>query len=380
MLNTFIAYILRFHKHFIAASVIATVALFFWFAKIKIAATHEGYFPPKGDPEYEYFQKAIKTFGSNYYVIIAINGNGSVFSYPMLEKIGKLTSKYEKLPTVKNVASLTSAVIIKSRHDEILLKDISDSIPSTEAGIQKFREDILGNPLYESNLVSKDEHSTIIYVAIDENAPREASRKTIDQIRQIAAAEFGAETIYITGEAMFDSLCYQKTWDDIRIFVPLIILLIALIVYLNFRNVWCVILSIAYIIIALEWTYSIMSISNVSISLLTASFLPVVAVVGISNSVHFFTEYFRWRSQEKEPRQAVKETLQDVLLPIWLKLLTTAIGFSSLALVNVEAIKRMGVFLTVGVVSILLLITFFIPSIIILFTPKLSVEKQAELI
>jgi len=378
MLNKFIAYIFRYHKLFVAISVIATAIFSFWLVKIKIGATSEGTFPSKGDPEYKYFQKTVDTFGNDYFEAIAVKSSGSVFSYPVLGKIKRLTSEFEQLPGVDRVDSLTNAILITSRHDEISLKDISGDIPSSEAELKKFHDDVTSNPLYERNLVSPDEHATILYVVVDVNAPFEVRLKTVEQIRKIALAASGPEEIYITGEVEFDSLYYKMTWRDISMFLPLTLILIAVVIYANFRRSWCVLLSVLFVSMAIQWTFSTMAMIHVSATLLTATIMPVIAVVGVSNAVHFFTEYFRWRSKKEGPRRAVEKTLQDVLLPIWLKLTTTAIGFVSIAPVNIEAIKRVGTFLTIGVIAVLLLTTFFLPSAIILFSPKADARRAVS--
>ena len=377
MLDKLISFIIRFHRWLFVFTLVVTAVLAFWFLKVRVATTTEGNFPPKDDPERIYYQRTIDTFGNDYSLIVVIS-HDDIFSYSTLNKIRQLTSEFERLPRVDRVESLTNAVIVKSQHDEIYLNDISEKVPTDTREIKRFRKDILENPIYERNLISKDERATIIHIVIDWSEPFEVARESMARIEKIAKSAEGPEKISITGLAQLDYAVYKSIFQDLKRFLPLTMVLIAIVMFLNFRSIWCVIISIIFIFMGVEWTYSFMSISNEPISYMATTLTPVLAVVGLSNAVHLFTEYFRRVSEKRDIYETVRNMLRDVLLPIWLKLVTTAIGFASLTLVNIDVIKKIGIFLTIGTLAVLFLTTFFIPPVLILFHPKRRTKIEVQ--
>jgi len=374
MIEKTIKFILHYHRGLIVATLLLTAILAFWFVRIEIGAAYSGIFPPKDDPERAFFHRTRDEFGSEHVLYIVIR-HDSIFSFPTLSKIENLTSRISEHLAVDRVLGLTNANVIKAKDDEIYLQNIMGKVPSTEREIEQFEKDIFQNPIYVGNLVSEDGKTTVISVFLDTTYPREVVMRTIEQIQGLAQSASGPEEMYFAGGPTIRSSIFKMLASDLSNYVPLTLLMIAVIMLINFRNWWCTVVPLIFAFIAIVWTYAFMALFKVQIFILTAIIPPVITALGISYSIHLFTEYFRQRTLENNSKRIVERTLRNILLAIWLSIITTASGFACLFMVGIVAIRQFSIFLAIGVLSLLLLITFFIPSILVYIRPKLGINR-----
>jgi len=334
-------------------------------------------YPPHGDPERIFLDRTYEDFGSDKLLVIAITSN-DLFSYPTLKKIDKLTNDIEKIHTVDWVLSITNAMLIKSGKDEITLKNISGKIPQTEWEINKFKDEIISNPIYFNNLISKDLKTTIISVAYDINYPNEETDLAVEKTKKLAMEAAGPDEINISGVAAIAPAMMEMLISDLKTYMPMTALIIAVILFINFRSIKFVLLSLSAISMAILITYSIMSLTRVPIFLLTAALPPIIAAQGITYFIHFFSEYSRQVRIEKDSKRIIKQTLRYVMLSIWLSMLTTVIGFISISPVNITTIREMGIFLSIGILALFVLLIFFVAPILMWYHPPVRSLKKLD--
>ncbi len=361
MINLLVTFIIRHNKWLLAATAVMVVTFSPAFAHIHIGRSYVGFFPPKSDPEHIFLDRVGQEFGGDNDAIIAIV-HDSIFAAETLERIRTVTQEIEQLPAVQTVLSLTNANIIKSEHDELYFRNISEHMPTSREEVVQFRQDIMDNPLYVDSLISRDGETTLIIAAVERDGPQEILTSSIQRIRSLAAEWHGPEEAYADGIASLSTEIFEMVSSDLKIYLPLTLVFVVGILFIVFRSGWSVLLPLLSIVIAIVCTYSIMAMVDIRISALTAMLPPIIAALGISYSIHLFAGYFRQKSMESDSRGAMEKTLKNILLAIWLSAITTAIGFASLTLVNVTAVRQLGFFLVSGVMFVLLLITFFVPA------------------
>lgn len=372
MIEKIINFIIDHPKKIIIAICLFSIVVSIFLAKLQIGTSLETVYPPKGDPDRVFLEKTYKDFGSDCFLAIAVTAD-NVFSAPTLKKIKELTSKIEKISSVERVFSLSNANIIKSEKDEIYLHSMPDDVFESNEAIQKFKNDILENPLYRQNLVSKDLTTTVISVFYDANAPKKVAALDTEEM---AKAEAGPEGIYVAGPVAISSAMFGMLSKDLKTYLPFSFFIIVIILFIVFRNLRVALLSLVSIGVSVICTYAIMAMAKVPIFLLTATIPPIIAAQGVSYCVHLFSEYFKQRSSEEDQKRAVKQTLRYTLLAIWLSAFTTSIGFVSISPVNVVAVRQMGIFLSIGVAILFFLVAFLIPSVLVALFPKLHGRNE----
>jgi len=375
MIDRLITFILNRRGWLIAAIVLIIILLVPGFTRVEIGSTYAQVFPPKSDPERIFLDSVYDDFGNDNNIIIAIT-HDDVFSISTLKKIQGLTEQLEDLPAVEYVKSLTNANIIKSDNGELHLQNISDEIPTTEAAVEQFRKDILGNSLYANNLVSGDNKTTIVNAIIDLSYPDEEVRFAVEEAQRLARLVEGPEQIHVVGQQAMSYEIFRLMSSDLVTYLPFSLLIIGVILLLNFRSGWIVLMTLVAVAVALMSTYSIMAMLDIPIFILTAALPPIITALGVSYAIHLFTMYSRQRVDVAPRGQVLKKTLRHILLAILLSAVTTAIGFASLMLVNIVAIRRMGAFLTVGLLFMISMVAFFIPPLLMYVFPRVRQRRH----
>ena len=377
LIERVIKIIVRYHVAFLAGTLLLTALLFFLFIRVEIGSSLIGLMPSKGQAERDFLERIQEELGSDYFLIIAIT-HDDIFTVPTLNKIQTLTSRIGEHPVVDRVLSLSTATITKSKGDNLYVQNILNKTPTTMHEIAQFREDVLDNPIYSGNLVTEDGKTTLVSVFFNKDHSEDVLRETIDWVQSQALSEVGPEEIHIHGLPAVTSSIYKMLISDLSTYIPLTIIIVSIILFINFRNWWCVLISLFFISISVVWTYASMALLKIPIYILTAFIPLVIAALGVSYGVYMFTEYLRQEAIDGNSRKTVGHTIRNILLAIWLSIITTATGFASLSLVNVVSIRELSVFLVIGTVTLLFLITFFVPSLLIHIHPRLQADTIAE--
>src|SRR5262245_55604572 len=101
--------------------------------------------------------------------------------------------------------------------------------------------------------------------------------------------------------------------------------------------------------------------------------------IGIANSIHIISRYY----QELEPGRSrsgvVRVTMDDLGLPVFVAAMRTVIGFATLCLSSIPAIRDFGVFSVLGITAIFVLTALFIPAaLVVLPTPRRGLHHRTR--
>ncbi len=156
---------------------------------------------------------------------------------------------------------------------------------------------------------------------------------------------------------------------------------ITLLVYLlSFASLRAVVLPLATICISLLWTFGLMSLAGVPLSMASLMLPPLIFALGSSYSIHLLHRYFstaRVRDREPAPNGApaaratralrgveVARATSGVSQTIVLAALTTAAGFASLLLSGMQRLREFGLFAALGIVICALVTMLLYPAVL----------------
>jgi predicted RND superfamily exporter protein len=131
---------------------------------------------------------------------------------------------------------------------------------------------------------------------------------------------------------------------DIRMLVPLVILVVLSVLLLSFRRGIAIVLPLVTVLIATIWSVGAMPLVGVKMSVLS-TVLPVILVaVGSAYGIHVVSHYVDEREvagdlSREEHRRLVIELTRRIGKPVFLAALTTFVGFVSFC---VTAVPRSG--------------------------------------
>jgi predicted RND superfamily exporter protein len=143
---------------------------------------------------------------------------------------------------------------------------------------------------------------------------------------------------------------------------------ITLLVFLHFRSVVCVLLSLLPVGIGWLWMTGTMGLFDTPFNPANIMTLPLVVGIGVTNGIHILNRF----AEENNPGILAKSTGKAVLISG----LTTIVGFGSLLLAQHQGISSLGFVMAVGVAACLLAGLTILPAIIkVMFLAGWRIKK-----
>ena len=123
---------------------------------------------PEGDEARAFYDHVRRLFGADEMLLVALVTD-DVFSAEALGHIADLTSAIEAVEGVHHVLSLTNAVNVRGVDDDLEIAPfVGREIPHRPEELEQLRREVLGNPIYAGNLVSRDARATALIVSLHE--------------------------------------------------------------------------------------------------------------------------------------------------------------------------------------------------------------------
>ncbi|MEM5948027.1 MMPL family transporter [Spirochaetia bacterium 38H-sp] len=373
------------YRHpWVVIAVICAITVFFgvWIPGIELD-NDTFHFIPDNHPERMAFKNTEDLFGEAIGMVVGIEvETGSIFDRDVLGFVDKLTKKIEELDQVGDVMSVTNADYIAATAEGMEVVPIVDSVNSDE-DIKLLKSRLLSWDMYEGVLYSSDFKATQIIVPIKSTSTEDEREAIYRSIKQAIAdyAVPGVKT-YVAGTPAMTVLISHNMNTDIKLLIPLVILVLTASLFLSFRRLGGVILPLVTVVISTIWTVGLMALLGIKLSLI-GTVIPVLMVaVGSAYGIHIISHYYdlvrdKGTSVSEDVHvELIVETVRDVGKPVLLAAITTMVGFGSLASSQVRPIQEFGIFSAFGVLAALIVAVTFIPSILLVRHRALKSAEQ----
>ena len=131
---------------------------------------------------------------------------------------------------------------------------------------------------------------------------------------------------------------------------------IALMVFLHFRSLLCVVLALMPVAIGTVWMVGFMGWSGIPFNPANVMTLPLVVGIGVTNGIHILNRF----AEERNPTILARSTGLAVLVSG----LTTIAGFGSLILAKHQGIESLGYVMAVGTATCMVAALTFLPAVL----------------
>jgi len=145
----------------------------------------------------------------------------------------------------------------------------------------------------------------------------------------------------------------RKSYEEAAVYA---LIAVAILVFIHFRSISCVLLSLVPVAIGFLWMMGMMGYYNIPFNPANIMTLPLVIGIGVTNGIHILNRF----SEERTPGILAKSTGKAVLVSG----LTTIAGFGSLILGKHQGIASLGFVMAVGVSTCMIAALTFLPALI----------------
>ncbi len=337
---------------------------------------------PDGDDERVFYDRAKDLFGSDEFVLLVLEAP-AVFTPEMLAGIARATTRLEAEPGVSRVLSLSNATDVEGRDGELIVGPFYEEPPTDPAALALLRERVNAHPFYGGSLVSQDGGATAILVFLEKIGDRDFVRRNVSQGLADLAAEEAGVPVQVTGSPHIKARLSGTIVSELAFILPTISLITMLLCAIAFRSLRGVLLPMAAIALAVIWTLGAMGYAGTPINLISNIIPPLLLVLGFAGAMHVLSEYYeaiqhRPVGDRAEHSAAIVHVLEEMGLTIFVNGLTTMLGFLSLAVSSILAIRQFGIWSVVGVLASTILSLTFIPAVLALLGPPKRLLRTNE--
>ena len=163
---------------------------------------------------------------------------------------------------------------------------------------------------------------------------------------------YAASTSLVAAE-MLRLLQKESSWIIAATFI-----LVLLLMYLNFKNMYLTLLALTPLIVGMLWTFLLMQATGVKLNFYNMIVLPVLLGIGNDAGVHIVHRYIELG------RGSIRRVLSTTGKHVAMASITTMIGFSGSLLSSHPGLRSIGYISVLGIASTLLSALVFLPALL----------------
>ncbi len=363
--------IFRKRRLFLAVSLAATAFMIAFLPAIRMDTSAEGLLH-KTDPALRIYRNFREIFGSDRMIIIGIQAP-AVFDLDFLRKLTEFHAALEQRSVhLYRISSLVNAEVIGGRGDDLVVEKLLDHPPTDAIELRALKERVMHHPLHRSRLISEQGDFTLIILKPLVYSPttgRLLSQKELGEFYssvETVAGEFHAADfqVLVGGEIAAEQVLSAMTFSTMGRFTLYTSLLIVAVTALLFRRLSGVLFPLLVVNCALFSTLGLMAIFKVPITLNSTILPSFLLAVGIGDSVHILTIFYRRLDRDGDREQALAFTLGHSGLAVVMTSLTTAGGLLSFVTAGIAPVAELGIFAACGVMLALAFSLTMLPALL----------------
>jgi len=298
---------------------------------------------PQQQRTYRHFQQQ---FGSDDLLLLGLH-DPELTSPAGLARLAALTGTIERLDGIRRVFSLSNARIAVAGP---FGAQPASLLPPTDADdfAARLAARLEDNPRLAARLLSADRRTAALLAVPADDLRGEGLQRLVTQLRDLGKQLADGQRLYLTGVPVQKADVARAIQNDQRTIIPLSVLLLALLLLVLFRRPMGVILPLLVMGTSLVWTIGLYSLAGFELNTITALLPPVIMVLAVATSVHLLHGWLELGGERGEVRSLLAHRMADLFIPCLLTALTTSIGLFSLAVCDIPAVRRFGIFAGIG--------------------------------
>lgn len=363
----------------LGAILVITVLFIFPMKENTRMETNLDKYMPEDHPAFIYSDKAEKWFNIQDGIIIAVENKNGVYNYETLSIVKKLTKELQKFKEIEkaDVTSLYTADNIVGTEDGMDVKAFFKKVPKTKEKLKQLKQRVESNEMIFGRLVSTDETVTVVIAGINDNVfTQQFYQKILSTAKKL---ETKNNKIYVAGRPIVEGTMALLGPADMKKMVPIVLLVIALVLYLTLRSVKSTILTLMVVFFSTIWAFGLMAAVNIPIYAVSTMIPVMLIAIGVADGIHLYSHLHLYMRKHPDTTKidAVKNMIKNMWSPVVMTSVTTAVGFISLLTSQVYPIKYFGIFTAFGVMVAMLFSLVLIPAGIMVFgLPKFKEKKN----
>ncbi|MDQ7780852.1 MAG: MMPL family transporter, partial [Planctomycetota bacterium] len=396
----------------------------------------------ESDPDLAFYDESRVVFGSDEYVIVSFS-RPDVFAPEVVSLVSNLTAEFSAITGVDKVLSITNVRLLRNLMDEVNLLMLAAmpemKLTTQGCNIRRAREELIKHAVWGENLVSADGKTTslIVFFRVDankgelerrikemkeqkkagsdvkaeleqlvdeynafEDARKEVRVQIVHEMRKVLAKYDEAQSgllaqggerasplplgegtlhFYTSGLPIIvvDMVTYLER--DLVVFGAGVLLFVMLSLFVVFRRVRWVVLSIVSCLVLVAMVLGLMVVFGNRPTIVTGNLSSLLFIVAMAHPIHMVVRFSERTAQTPQGHfhETMALTAGDLALPCFYTATTTIAGFASLCIGDLRPVIEFGLFMSLGVaLSLLVAFSLFPAGLAILKPPRPEGRRQ----
>ena len=345
------------------------------------------------DPDLKIYRENSRKYGSSDFLVIAFTPNKDIFTNETISLIENLVGKLKEVDGISNVLSLFDVPLLS--YSEQSINELAENVvtlSTDDVDLTKAKYEFETNEVYRGLLISKDLKTIALqmtlkpnesyqkliskrYELLDQkNLIEEKSFKQdlesldfqieeqkqinlineatlINEVRRITKDYEGYGEIFLGGGAMIAHDTIKMIQQDLFTFGVAVFFMFVLILSIIFRQFRWVIVPLVSAGLSALFTTGLISWIGWKVTVVSANFIALLMIIGISLTVHLVVRYREITSKFNDisHNEALKRTLSQMFLPCLYTALTTMVAFASLIISDIRPIIDFGLLMVLSI-------------------------------
>ena len=299
-------------------------------------------------------------------IVRAAARSGDIFDAESLTALESLAGRLRGIEGVDDVRSIfdirrqgTAGVVLP------VIPRTSDPLDAESLARAKARAS--GHPHVAGHLLSADASSSLLLVQLSATADRPpASSAVVARIEAVLAESAPAEgplALELTGLPALREQATRALRHDMLMFNSIGLVLAVMLSAVVARSLRSTVVASLPPFIGAIWALGTLGLLGAPVNILTSVVPSLALVVGTCDSIHFIEDMRRSARRGLDPLAASSGAIRRIGMACGLTSIVTAIGFASLAVARIEAVRTFGIAAAIGALASFMAVTLLTPLI-----------------
>ena len=374
------------------------------------------------DPDLEFYREVHREYGSDEYIIVGFQPNADLYQQQTIDFIQQLTEELKTATGISGVNSITNVPLLQQprSQDEDGVSNFQNLI-NPNVDIASAEKEFATSPIYSSNLVSLDTKSTAIKVDIQKNQElvsliqqkyvvldqlsnlniednqeltdllsdinvqipiqraiiNQRYKDALEDIRETLSKHQSQGKFYLAGAPLIANDIKTFIYNDIRIFGITMIAIMVIVLFLFFRRLSWVLLSLVCAFLNVLTISGLIGLSGLQLTIISSNFVALLIIFSITLSIHVIIYYQEVSLKNPDDLDNnIINAVKKIATPCIYMVATSAIAFTSLILSDIQPVIIFGLIMVMGLLCAFLLTFTVLPILIHLFKPKVNTNQS----
>lgn len=296
--------------------------------------------------EHAEYRKFVDKYGNEEFVVIAAQA-ADPLSDDCLALQKKLAESFRQIDEV----------------DEVLnVADIADLLSQISLD---WKDILRQNDFFRNLLLGADGHTFGLIVWLKRIDDPTARRLAVERIESVVN-EVGAGRIdfHLAGTPLMNVALDRGSQSASRKFLPIALVISLALLTMVLRSLRSMAAVVAAVAVTTLWALGGMVLLGKTMNMVTVVLPSLLFVLCLSGGIHITCSFQAMLLRSKDLPLALRSTLKEVIRPVFLSNVTTAIGFAALMVSNMQPVIDFGMFAALGMLLSVLFNFTVVPGLL----------------